>query len=235
MPFKSDRQRKAFFARLNSNSPETPRIIRDNKDATRQELKRRGVIVNPKRSKFEKLILTKKEKRERDLIRVAITKKNLSDSADQALRDRLMDNIISNRLFARSKKEAEISKKELSNLGFSTTMIKPKGGIFTFVWTARKRPSLSNKSIFFPAKSKRLAGIISIKSPAAFNKSIRILKKGGFSTREKRALILAQNRAAAQLKRKDLSDKERSQFTKIAAAEIEPESIRLRAFQRRVR
>ncbi len=47
MPFKTDRQRKAFFARLNSNAPETPTMIRD-KNSSYQELKRRGIIVNPK-------------------------------------------------------------------------------------------------------------------------------------------------------------------------------------------
>lgn len=76
------------------------------------------------------------------------------------------------------------------------------------------------KSIFFPAKNKSLAKKISIKSPNAFRKSIRELKKGGLSLREKRALVLAQNRARAQLNRSDLSVKERLQFISISNMKI---------------
>ncbi len=68
------------------------------------------------------------------------------------------------------------------------------------------------KGLFFAPKDKALARKISIKSPAAFRKSIRVLKKGGITLKEKRALVLARNRASAQLKRKNLSPGERRQF-----------------------
>jgi len=76
------------------------------------------------------------------------------------------------------------------------------------------------KTLFFKAKSKALAKKISITSPAAFRASIKELKKGGLSLREKRALVLARNRAAAQLKRKNLSAKERKQFRAISKISI---------------
>ena len=79
---------------------------------------------------------------------------------------------------------------------------------------------VKGKTLFFPAKSKRLARIISIKSPTAFRKSIRTLKKGGLKTNEKRALVLAQNRARAILKKKNLSIKERKQFREISKIKI---------------
>ncbi len=79
------------------------------------------------------------------------------------------------------------------------------------------------ESLFGKAKSKRIAKIINITSPTAFRKSIRKLKKGGLSTHEKRGLTLARNRAGAQLKRKNLSPKERKQMkaiTKISLPSI---------------
>lgn len=75
-------------------------------------------------------------------------------------------------------------------------------------------------NIFGKAKSKRLARIISIKSSGAFRKSVRILKKGGLSLTEKRALVLARTRATVQLKRKNLSKKERGQFRIISKVRI---------------
>lgn len=72
------------------------------------------------------------------------------------------------------------------------------------------------KSIFFKPKDKLLARKISITSPTSFRESIRKLKQGGLNTKEKRALVLAQNRARAQLKRKHLSMKERKQFRQIS-------------------
>jgi len=77
------------------------------------------------------------------------------------------------------------------------------------------------KTLFFKPKSKRLAKIISITSPTAFRKAIKILKKGGLTLTERRALILAQNRAKAILKRKTLSTKERKQFEAIAKIKIQ--------------
>ncbi len=71
-------------------------------------------------------------------------------------------------------------------------------------------------------KDKRLARIISITSPTAFRKSIRTLKKGGITLKEKRALVLARNRAGAQLDRKNLSSKERKQFKAITRMSLPP-------------
>lgn len=82
------------------------------------------------------------------------------------------------------------------------------------------RPKIRRDTIFFPAKSERLARIIKIDTPANFRKSIRTLRKGGLSTTEKRALVLARNRAKAQLSRKDLSAKERREFTAISKTKI---------------
>ncbi len=76
------------------------------------------------------------------------------------------------------------------------------------------------KGIFFPPKDKALARKISITSPAAFRKSIRELKKGGLTLKEKRALTLARTRGAVQLKRKNLSPKERKQFRIISKINI---------------
>lgn len=76
------------------------------------------------------------------------------------------------------------------------------------------------KSIFFPPKDKALARKISIKSPFAFRKSIRELKKGGITLKEKRALTLAKIRATVQLKRNNLSNKERKQFRTISQMNI---------------
>ncbi len=72
------------------------------------------------------------------------------------------------------------------------------------------------RSLFFPPKNKRLARAITIKSPAAFRKSIKKLKKGGITTTEKRALVLARTRAKIQLKRKNLSAKEKRQMREIS-------------------
>ncbi|HEC39488.1 hypothetical protein LCGC14_0577090 [marine sediment metagenome] len=76
------------------------------------------------------------------------------------------------------------------------------------------------RTLFFPPRSKRLARIISIKNPAAFRKSIRTLRRNGLTLRERRALILAQNRATAQLGRRNLSAKERCEFTEISKIQI---------------
>lgn len=76
------------------------------------------------------------------------------------------------------------------------------------------------KTLFFPAKNERIARDISIKSPAAFRGSIKKLKRGGLTTPEGRGLVLARNRAGAQLKRKNLSPKERREFTTISRTRI---------------
>lgn len=76
------------------------------------------------------------------------------------------------------------------------------------------------KSLFFPPKNKRLARIITIKSPSAFRDSIALLRRGGVTRTEKNALVLAQNRARVQLRRKNLSPKERKQFRTIASVKL---------------
>ncbi len=76
------------------------------------------------------------------------------------------------------------------------------------------------KSIFFPPKDKALARKISITSPAAFRRSIRKLRLGGITLKERRALILARTRATVQLKRNNLSNKERKQFRTISQMNI---------------
>ena len=77
------------------------------------------------------------------------------------------------------------------------------------------------KSIFrTPIKSKARAKIISIQSPAKFRESIRTLKKGNYTLADERALILAQNRARAQLYRTTLSDKERKEMREISKIRI---------------
>ena len=76
------------------------------------------------------------------------------------------------------------------------------------------------KSIFFPPKDKALARKISIKTPAQFRKSINILKKNGITIKENKALVLARTRAKVQLKRKNLSVRERNQMRAIANTTI---------------
>lgn len=68
------------------------------------------------------------------------------------------------------------------------------------------------RGLFSPAKNSRLARIISIESPAKFRTSIKKLMEGGLSGEERRALTLAKTRATLQLRRRNLSDKERKEF-----------------------
>lgn len=75
------------------------------------------------------------------------------------------------------------------------------------------------KTIFFESHSE-LSDIISIKSPKAFKESIKELKEGGITTKEKKALVLAQNRARAILHKKNLSEKERKQFKAISKVKL---------------
>lgn len=74
--------------------------------------------------------------------------------------------------------------------------------------------------LFAPAKNKRLARIISIETPAKFRKSIEILSKDGLTVQEFKALTLAKTRAKVSLKRKNLSAKERREFTIISNMNI---------------
>ncbi len=77
-----------------------------------------------------------------------------------------------------------------------------------------------SRTLFNKPKNARIAKAISITSPTAFRKSISTLRKGGLQRNERRGLILAQNRASAQLKRKNLSPKERRQFSTIARIKV---------------
>ena len=76
------------------------------------------------------------------------------------------------------------------------------------------------KTMFFPPKNRSLAAKISICSPSAFRTSIQTFKKGGLTLTEKRALVLARNRAGAQLHRKNLSAKERREMGIISRMKI---------------
>ena len=80
-------------------------------------------------------------------------------------------------------------------------------------------PKFKN-SIFFPAKNKRLADVITIQSPRAFRESIKTLMKGGLQPKERKALVLARSRAKAQLSRKNLSVGERREFSMISRINI---------------
>lgn len=76
---------------------------------------------------------------------------------------------------------------------------------------------MARASIFFKAKFPRLAKAISITSPSAFRTSIsRVKALEGFTKKQKQgALNLAKGRARAQLGRRNLSPKERREFTSI--------------------
>lgn len=76
------------------------------------------------------------------------------------------------------------------------------------------------RSIFFKPRDKSLASKISITSPKAFRHSIKELKKNGLTSHEKKSLILARTRAKLQLRRHNLSRKERKQFNKISKMDI---------------
>ncbi len=76
--------------------------------------------------------------------------------------------------------------------------------------------TMTSQSLFGKKlKDKRLAEIISIESPEAFKNSIKQLGADGLSERERNALVFSQNRAGAQLRRKNLSPKERVEFEQI--------------------
>ena len=86
----------------------------------------------------------------------------------------------------------------------------------------RTRPRTERRTIFFPPRHKKLSDIISIESPAAFRASIRRLQRMGIGATEKRALVLAQNRAKAMLKKRMLSAKERRELEAIARISLPP-------------
>ena len=76
------------------------------------------------------------------------------------------------------------------------------------------------RTLFFEPMDMELAEDISIRSPEEFRESIKKVEKGGVTTKEKRGLVLAKNRAGAQLKRKNLSPKERRAFTEISKTRL---------------
>lgn len=76
------------------------------------------------------------------------------------------------------------------------------------------------KELFFPVSNKRIAAAIDITSPHAFKRSIKTLEKGGMTAEERKALVLARTRSKLQLRRRNLSMKERRQFSKIAKTDI---------------
>lgn len=86
----------------------------------------------------------------------------------------------------------------------------------------RGRKPKIEPSVFFKPRSKRLSRIISIKNPRAFRSSVRKLNRSGLTVKEKRALVLARTRARLQLRRKNLSPKERRQFRMIASTKLPP-------------
>lgn len=78
------------------------------------------------------------------------------------------------------------------------------------------------RSLFFKPRSKRIARIITIRNPAAFRRGMKILMQDGLTLSERRALILAKNRARVILRRTDLSSKEVRQMTEISRVRIPP-------------
>lgn len=77
-------------------------------------------------------------------------------------------------------------------------------------------------TLFFPPKSKKFAEIISIESPNKAKKSVveleKEFKKAKFHNSKvkiKNRTVLVANRVEATLKRKNLSDKERTEFKQI--------------------
>ncbi len=84
----------------------------------------------------------------------------------------------------------------------------------------KSRKLSRNQRLFFEASDPSLARRVSVESPKAFRQSIAVLKLGGLRPVEKRALVLAQNRARAQLNRKNLSSKERREFGTIVRIKL---------------
>ena len=75
-------------------------------------------------------------------------------------------------------------------------------------------------SLFEKAKSKRLASLVDLTSPEAFKRGIEKAKTNGFSLAESRAFNLGQTRAKLQLRRTNLSTKERIEFQKISKIKL---------------
>lgn len=86
--------------------------------------------------------------------------------------------------------------------------------------TSKRRKPKKTHGVFGQSKNKLLAKRVSITSPSAFMRSIRMLRKRGLTLREFRALTLAKTRAKLQLRRKNLSSKERKQLRAISRIRI---------------
>lgn len=138
---------------------------------------------------------------------------------EETTEDRIFEVMQNKRLTHRQKlaRIAEIKKAAAKKLDKTEETVYSGSGI-----APSKRRFDNKKSIFFKAESRELAEAISIESPTEFKKSIKRVKalKGIPAVTKKRALILAQNRAKAQLKRKKLSRKERKEFEAIAEIKI---------------
>ena len=93
----------------------------------------------------------------------------------------------------------------------------------------------SRRTIFFPPKHGKLADRITIESPEAFRASIRTLQRMGIGAREKRGLVLAQNRAKAMLKKRTLSPKERQELAAIVRIPLPPVTKRKESAGQRAR
>lgn len=76
------------------------------------------------------------------------------------------------------------------------------------------------KSLLFKPVDKSISRKISIVTPGKFDKSIKALMRRGLTVKENKALVSARNIAAVQLKRKDLSKRERNQFRAISTTVI---------------
>jgi len=76
------------------------------------------------------------------------------------------------------------------------------------------------KKIFGKPSDPKLAAKISIRTPKEFMKSIKVLNKDGLTSKEKKALVLARTRAKLQLRRRNLSSKERGEFREISKMKI---------------
>lgn len=85
-----------------------------------------------------------------------------------------------------------------------------------------KKRKLSKEQKKYFGKRDQSVRRVSVESPVAFMQSMAVLRRGGLRTAEKKALIMAQNRALAQLNRKDLSNKERGEFATIARFKLPP-------------
>lgn len=76
------------------------------------------------------------------------------------------------------------------------------------------------QTLFFEPINPALARKIKISSVGEFLQSIQRVKSDGYTVRDQRALTLAQNRAKAQLNRRNLSPEKRRQFMVISRIQI---------------